>query len=49
MNRPSRNLISLLALALLVSGAWSVAAGEQDPDLSGTITVTSTSVAAGVG
>jgi len=49
MNRLSRNLISLLALALLVSGAGSVAAGEQAPDLSGTITVTATSVAAGIG
>jgi hypothetical protein len=36
MNRLSRNLINLLALALLVSGAGSVAAGEQAPDLSGT-------------
>jgi hypothetical protein len=49
MNRPSWNLVSLLVLALLVSGAGSVAAGEQDPDLSGTVTVTATSVAAGIG
>jgi hypothetical protein len=49
MNRLSRNLINLLALALLVSAAGSVAAGEQAPDLSGTITVTATSVAAGIG
>jgi len=49
MNRPSRNLVSLLALALLVWGAESAAAGEQAPDLSGTVTVTATSVAAGIG
>jgi hypothetical protein len=49
MNRPSWNLVSLLVLALLVSGAGSVAAGEQDGDLSGTVTVTATSVAAGIG
>jgi hypothetical protein len=36
MNRLSRNLINLLALALLVSGAGSVAAGEQARDISGT-------------
>jgi hypothetical protein len=49
MNRPSRNLVSLLILALLVWGTGSVAAGEQAPDLSGTVTVTATSVAAGLG
>jgi hypothetical protein len=49
MNRPSWNLVSLLVLALLVSGAGSVAAGEQSPDFSGTVTVTATSVAAGIG
>ena len=49
MNRPSRNLVNLLVLALLLWGAGSVAAGEQDPDLSGTVTVTATSVAAGIG
>jgi hypothetical protein len=49
MNRPSRNLVSLLILALLVWGTGSVAAGEQAPDLSGTVTVTATSVAAGIG
>jgi hypothetical protein len=48
MNRASRNLVSLLILALLVWGAGSVAAGEQAPDLSGTVTVTATSVAAGL-
>ena len=49
MNRPLRNLGSLLALALLVSGAGSVAAGEQASDVSGTVTVIATSVAAGIG
>jgi hypothetical protein len=49
MNRPLWNLISVLGLALLVCGVGSVAAGEQDPDLSGTVTVTATSVAAGIG
>jgi hypothetical protein len=49
MIRPSRNLIGLLALALPVWGAGSVAAGEQAQDLSGTVTVTATSVAAGIG
>jgi hypothetical protein len=49
MNHPSRNLVSLLALALLVWGAGSAAAGEQATDLSGTVTVTATSVAAGIG
>lgn len=47
MNRPLWNLVSLLVL--LVYGAGSVAAGEQAPDLSGTVTVTATSVAAGIG
>jgi hypothetical protein len=49
MNRMSRNLIGLLALAFLACTVWSVTAGEQDPDLSGTVTVTATSVAAGIG
>jgi hypothetical protein len=49
MNRPSRILLSLLALALLVWGAGSVAAGKQAPDLSGIVTVTATSVAPGIG
>jgi hypothetical protein len=49
MNRMSRNLISLLVLALLACTVRSITAGEQDQDLSGTITVTATSVAAGIG
>jgi hypothetical protein len=49
MTCPSRNLVSLLVLALLVWGAESVAAGEQALDLSGTVTVTATSVAASIG
>jgi len=49
MNRMSRNVISILALALLACTVRSVTAGEQAPDLSGTVTVTATSVAAGIG
>jgi hypothetical protein len=49
MNRPSRNLIGLLALALLVWRTGRLEAGEQSPDLSGTVTVTATSVAASIG
>jgi hypothetical protein len=49
MNCPSRDLVSLLVLALLVWGAGGVAAVEQAPDLSSTVTVTATSVAAGIG
>jgi hypothetical protein len=48
MSRPSWNLVSLLVLAPLVSGVGNVAAGDQAPDLSGTVTVTATSVAAGI-
>jgi hypothetical protein len=49
MRRPSWNLVSLLVLALFASGVGNMAAGEQAPDLSGTVTVTATSVAAGIG
>jgi hypothetical protein len=49
MNRMSRNVISLLVVALLACTAQSITAGEKAPDLSGTITVTATSVAAGIG
>jgi hypothetical protein len=44
-----RNVISLLVLALLACTVRSITAGEQAPDLSGTVTVTATSVAAGIG
>jgi hypothetical protein len=49
MKCTSRNVISLLVLALLACTVQSVTAGEQAPDLSGTVTVTATSVAAGIG
>ena len=49
MNRMSRNVIGLRVLALLACTVQSVTAGEQDPDLSGTVAVTATSVAAGIG
>jgi len=49
MKRMSRNVISILVLALLACTVRSVTAGEQAPDLSGTVTVTATSVAAGIG
>jgi hypothetical protein len=49
MTHPSPNLVSFMVLALLTRGAMSVAAGKQAPDLSGAVTVTATSVAAGGG
>jgi hypothetical protein len=49
MSRPSWNLVGLLVPAPLVSGVGNVAAGDQAPNLSGIVTVTATSVAAGIG
>ncbi|HEY5870405.1 MAG TPA: hypothetical protein VI542_33375, partial [Candidatus Tectomicrobia bacterium] len=49
MRRLSRNMVGLLALGLL---AWSmprVAVGQETPTYSGTLTVTATSIAAGIG
>jgi hypothetical protein len=49
MNRMSRNVISILVLALFVCTGQSVTAGEQDPEFSGTVMVTATSVAPSIG
>jgi hypothetical protein len=49
MNRISWNVVTLMVVAILVCTVQSMTAGEQDPDLAGTLTVTATSVAAGVG
>jgi hypothetical protein len=42
-------MVCLLVLVLLVGGMWSVAMGQEDPNLSGSITVTATSAAVGIG
>jgi hypothetical protein len=44
-----RKMVCLLVLVFLVGGIWSVAMGQEDPNLSGSITVTATSAALGVG
>ena len=49
MPRLSRKMGSLLVLVLVAWGMRSVAVGQEASDLSGTITVTAPSVAAGIG
>jgi hypothetical protein len=45
----AQKMVCLLVLVLLVGGMWSVAIGQDDPTLSGSITVTATSAAVGIG
>ena len=49
MRRMSRHIVYLLVLVLLAWGMQSVAVGQQDSGYSGAITMTATSVAAGIG
>ena len=49
MRRMSRHIVYLLVLVLLAWGMQSVAVGQQDPDYSGSVTLTGTSIAAGIG
>jgi hypothetical protein len=49
MRRLSRNMVCLLVLVLLAWSMQSVAVGQEAPNHSGTITVTATSITAGIG
>ena len=48
MRRMARKMVCLLVLVFLAGSMWSVAVGQEASDLSGTITITATSVAAGI-
>jgi hypothetical protein len=49
MRRRARRMVCLLLLVLLAGSMWSVAVAQEASDLSGTVSVTATSVAAGIG
>ena len=49
MRRMSRKMVCLLGLVFLAGSMGSVAVAQEASDLSGTSTVTATSVAAGIG
>jgi len=49
MRRTSRNMVCLLVLVLLAWSMRSVVVGQEAPNHSGTVTVTATSIAAGIG
>jgi hypothetical protein len=49
MPRMARKMVCLLVLVLIAGGMWSVAVAQEVSDLSGTVTVTATSIAAGIG
>jgi hypothetical protein len=49
MSRNTRILVGIVLVGMLWFGVMLVAAGQEDPEFSGTVTITATSVAAGVG
>ena len=49
MRRIARKMVCLLVLVLFAGGMWWMAVAQEASDLSGTVTLTATSVAAGIG